>query len=1058
MKKINLFNEDWEFMLEGESDWQKIDIPHDWLISDTKNLYKTSVGLYKKSFEYEKLLPGEKLFLHFDGVYQDCTLYVNGKEVGEWKHGYTAFYFDIAGFLNAGTNKIEMRVRHDSPNSRWYSGAGIYRDVWLERKNAAHFIPDGIYITPIKDTINWKVEVDAEVETGGKVHEIKHKILEFENDNLYCENPRLWDIDDPFSYTLESRLLVDGVVADIVQTRFGFREIGFSPDDGFSLNGRLVPLKGVCQHHDLGGLGAAVHKDALKRQLLILREMGVNAIRTAHNPPAKIFMELCDEMGFVVMSEFTDMWLRSKTTYDYARFFDEYMARDVAAWIRRDRNCPSIIMWSIGNEIYDTHADPELGYETMLRLIDEVRKNDSKNHAPPTLCSNYMAWGPTQKCADFIKIIGYNYAENLYAEHRKNFPDWIIYGGETASTVQSRGIYHFPYEKGILCDDDFQCSSLGNSTTSWGGRSTEAVIFDHIGNLGQFIWTGTDYIGEPTPYSTKNSYFGQIDTAGFPKDSFYVYQSAWKDGEPMVHLFPYWDFSPNQPIDVRIASNMPKVELFLNGKSLGTREIDHSVKEKITASYIVPYEHGCIKAVAYDECGKIVAESERRSFGDAAKLKLDHTRVGELVFTEISALDAKGNPVDNANNRVKISVSGGTLLALDNGDSTDYDQYQGTDNRRLFSGKLLAIVKCDSEAEPIISAEFDQIDIPIRKIELIRKGDTFEITAKIHPENATHTDLQWRLAGASGIDNPHGELSISNNGKTATLLPKGDGEVYVRCTTKNGTENINLLSLLPMTVSGYGKPFIDPYSFVSAGLYTHSNADLATGLDRGIATAQTDANHICFDNIDFGTFGSDEITLWIFELGNKPINIEIWQGFAEKGELLSTVTYDIKSIWNTYQPATYKLPKKITGTQTISLVFRNGVHLKGFQFKSKTFEPIPFISRDNIYGDDYTITSTAIENIGNNVSITFGGMNFDKPATAIELRYRSKLDKNSIKLTLTTKDGSEHVNMLSLPQSADYCAAILPLETPFSGEGEINFTFLPGSSIDLEMFIFNKSN
>ncbi|MCL2456463.1 MAG: glycoside hydrolase family 2, partial [Defluviitaleaceae bacterium] len=496
MENFNLnFNFDWEFKIEGETEWKKISIPHDWLIGDVKNLYKNSVGLYRKFFELKNFSSREKIFLRFDGVYQDCDLHVNGKKVGEWKHGYTAFEFEITEFLREEQNEILVTVRHESPNSRWYSGAGIFRDVTLIRKNAAHFKRDGIYVTPYKDEKNnWKAKIETEVEADEQEYEIKYFFAELPcNDGIYKPIelliPRVWDINDPVCYMLKCELLVNGEVVDTAHTRFGFREINFTPEK-FFLNGRHVPIRGVCQHHDLGGLGAAFHKDAARRQLQILREMGVNAIRTAHNPPAAAFMELCDEMGFLVMSEFTDMWLRPKTNFDYARFFDEWVERDVSAWIRRDRNCPSIIMWSVGNEIYDTHADPELGLRTLKRLICEVKKHDPNNHAFPTLCSNYMAWEPTQKCADEIKLIGYNYAERLYSEHKSAHPDWIIYGGETASTVQSRGVYHFPFAKPILCEDDEQCSSLGNSTTSWGARSTEAVIRDHENNLGQFIWTG----------------------------------------------------------------------------------------------------------------------------------------------------------------------------------------------------------------------------------------------------------------------------------------------------------------------------------------------------------------------------------------------------------------------------------------------------------------------------------------------------------------------------------------------------------------------------------------
>ena len=346
-----------------------------------------------------------------------------------------------------------------------------------------------------------------------------------------------------------------------------------------TLNGKKIKLNGVCEHHDLGALGAAFNKAALKRRFVILKEMGVNAVRTAHNMPAVELMELADEMGILIVSEAFDMWEKSKTPYDYARFFKEWAHIDVKSWVMRDRNHPSLLMWSIGNEIYDTHAG-ERGQEVTKMLMDYVLKYDPRENAKVTIGSNFMPWENAQKCADIVKVAGYNYAEKYYKKHHEEHQDWIIYGSETASIVQSRGIYHFPFEKSILADDDEQCSALGNSTTSWGAKSAEACIIaerDTPFSLGQFIWTGFDYIGEPTPYHTKNSYFGQIDTATFKKDSYYIYQAEWTDykTKPMVHIFPYWDFNKGQMIDVRVCSNACKIELQLNGITIGTHVIDH---------------------------------------------------------------------------------------------------------------------------------------------------------------------------------------------------------------------------------------------------------------------------------------------------------------------------------------------------------------------------------------------------------------------------------------------------------------------------------------------------
>ena len=1135
--KATLWTDNWKFKLyheaveniftvpfgsiETDSTWQDVELPHDWLISDTKNLYKTGVGVYKKTFSLS--IPssahsltcaqssscclqaiaqdgacGKNYFLRFDGIYMDSTLYVNGQEVAQWKNGYTAFTQDITSFVHSGENEVVVCVNYQSPNSRWYSGAGIYRDCWLIEKGETYFPLDAVYVTPHKlDAETWQVDVDAEI--VGVADSIGYRLLEIGADStdvfegahattpaiasasfkFDITSPKLWDIITPTNYILELTLYQNGKVCDITHTRFGFREISYSATDGFYLNGRRVSIKGVCQHHDLGALGAAVHKDALRRQLEILRGMGVNAIRTAHNPPAAVLMQLADEMGFLVMSEFADVWRRSKTKYDYARFFDDWAARDIASWIRRDRNCPSIIMWSIGNEIYDTHADFEDGAKTMQFLMDEVTKHDPKMHAPPTLSSNYMPWENTQKCADIIKLIGYNYAEYLYHDHHKKNPSWIIYGGETASIVQSRGIYHFPLKCSLLADDDLQCSAIGNSAVSWGAKSTEVNITNHRDatfNMGQFLWTGTDYIGEPTPYHTKNSYFGQVDTAGFPKDSYYIYKSAWTNvkEEPFVHLYPYWDWSEGQPVDVRIASNASRVELFLNGESLGAKDIDHEKGLKLTADYIVPYAPGCITAVAYDTSGGVIAKCERHSFSDAVALELAYTKwsIGGLTFVEITAVDANGNTVENATNRVTVTVLGGKLIGLDNGDSTDYDQYQNNNSRRLFSGKLLAIV---SGYMPQVVAEIDWTDVPIRKIELQQNDDI--ITAKIHPQNATYSDIEWRLANEAGIDSPLGRLDVIPELEEAheniselesacmclseygvKLSPKGDGTVYVRASTKNGKPHPSLISLLPIEITGYGTTFLDPYTFISGGLYNRSSHPMDNGNERGIATARDRQSQVGFANLDFGKFGTDEFTIWLFPLVVEPFPIDIWLGMpGDKGaRKLTTVTYDKGSIWNTYQPVTYTLPERLTGVQTLCFVVNIKVHIKGFQFKSKAAYRLPFGANDSIYGDNFTTKGNAVESIGNNVTISFDNMIFDSQAKAcgIALCWRTKQDKTSVKLVFTSESGAEIVNMISVPAQDEYASAKFLLDAPLEGGGRLDFIFLPGTDIDLEWFEF----
>ena len=855
------FNDGWEFAKSnlGVKDsnslkFEQVDIPHDWLIYNTLNLYEDSIGWYRKSFICAR--DKKQFILCFDGVYMDSSIYVNGRFVGEWKYGYSSFEHDITDALVTGKNEILVKVIYQSPNSRWYSGAGIYRNVWLKRRNKNHIVTDGIYITTRQKDNGWQVEVDTEISIYQAV-QISHTILykdqiiatssrtvelgdfSINKQTLFVENPLLWSTDDPNLYKLitkldlvcsdkaanQSRLKIESISHNI-----GFRKIVIDPSEGLMLNGRKMKLNGVCEHHDLGALGSAFNKVALKRRFVILKEMGVNAVRTSHNMPAVEFMELADEMGILVVSEAFDMWERSKTAFDYARFLKEWSYRDVKSWVMRDRNHPSLIMWSIGNEIYDIHAGKR-GQEVTKMLMDYVLKYDPMQNAKVTFGSNFMPWENAQKCADIVKVVGYNYAEKYYQKHHDLHEDWIIYGSETASIVQSRGVYHFPFEKSILADDDEQCSSLGNSSTSWGAKSAEACIIaerDTLFSLGQFIWTGFDYIGEPTPYHTKNSYFGQIDTATFKKDSYYIYQAEWTDykTKPMVHIFPYWDFNKGQMIDVRVCSNACKIELHLNGITIGTHDIDHEHGFQLVGCWKIPYAEGELKAIAYDEKGKIIATDIKKSFGDASRIRLHADKEKlvanglDLIFVEISMEDEYGNVVENANNRVGVQVTGvGRLLGLDNGDSTDYDQYKGL-SRKLFSGKLMAIIGSTLELGKIkieVSSmglenkthEFESMltndgdvkgtsariknvwlpcvmgsyeEIPLRKIQIISdSGQVFDelrkeinVRATLYPQDSSYQEVEWSTVNDVGIVSNIAKVEVI--GHVAKVIAIGDGE------------------------------------------------------------------------------------------------------------------------------------------------------------------------------------------------------------------------------------------------------------------------------------------
>lgn len=974
--------------------WQAVDVPHDWLIGDVNHLYESGEGWYKRILQLH-LCAGERAVLRFMGVYMDATVYVNGKAVFQWKYGYSTFDVDITENACEGANEIVIQCRYASPNTRWYSGAGLYREVFLYLLPAVHFAMDGIYVTTKNAGKEWQVLIQSEIinacaadaevchtfyaPDGGIVAETRQRTNDTINAQiLYVDQPLLWDTTEPNLYRLESKVESMGEAQTVTQ-HIGFKTLRFTADQGLFLNGKHKKLHGVCLHHDLGALGAAMNKAALRRQLAIMQEMGVNAVRTSHNMPAKELMELCDEMGILVLSEAFDMWENCKTEYDYARFFPAWAERDVRSWVRRDRNHASLLMWSLGNEIYDTYSGPR-GHEVQNQLMQWVRQSDPLCHALCTTGNNYMPWENAQKCAEDLDVVGYNYGENYYAPHHAQHPHWVIYGSETYSIVQSRGVYHFPIEAENLSDDDLQCSSLGNSNTSWGAKSRERCITDDRDAdfcLGQFIWSGFDYIGEPTPYHTKNSYFGLVDTAGFPKDAYYAFKSAWTDGreKPFVHLYPYWDFNEGQLIDVQVSTNLPRVRLFVNGRALEEKQIDHAHGLELIPHWKIPYERGSIRAEAYDENGNFIVSKERHSFGDAAKIIIEREdkpffATGEdLAFLTITVIDNEGNPVENANNRMHVTVSGaGRLMGLDNGDSTDLDDWQ-CNEKRLFAGKLLVMVGSTMKAgvvnvsvsspglaESVLCFESEAAqaregvsycracndgrhidEIPIRKIVLsFPEGTTMDktrpfitATAEVFPKNATADDLCWRVTNALGIDSPL--VSIHASGHTAKITARGDGDFYVRCMANNGASHPRIISQMEGKVSGFGEATINPYAFVSGGLCTLSRGEIGPGNERGVSTARDGDSMVGFENVDFGRTGAQSITLSIFALDSASHAFELWLGDPQNnGQKLIDAVYQKPSIWNVYQDETYRLPVRITGKQTLCLVAHDKMHIKGF--------------------------------------------------------------------------------------------------------------------------------
>ena len=1145
MKTKQLIKYDWELQKTAiqsgvipetynEKEFYKVVVPHDWMIGQAENLYEDSVGWYRRSIQIAD--SAQRQFLRFEGVYMDCTVFVNGRKAGEWKYGYTTFEVEITEYVQQGENEILVKVVHQCPNSRWYTGAGIYRPAWLISREQAHFAPDGIYIYTEKADGGYHTQISAEVVLPeGAVpadYSVIYKMYDRKNNlvavvtvsaedteaDLFVENAQEWSVNWPYLYELRSELVYvggaegaykRGELLDEETVSYGYRTLKFTPDKGFFLNGEHVKLNGVCLHHDLGCLGSAMNKNALRRQLEIMQDMGANAIRTAHNMPAVELMELADEMGILILSESFDCWKKPKNPYDYARFFDEWVEKDVANWIRRDRNHPSVIMWSVGNEIYDTHAD-ERGQETLRMLMALVAEHDPKGNAPATLGSNFMPWPNTQKCADIIKIMGYNYAEKLYEEHHQAHPDWIIYGSETSSIVQSRGIYHFPMEKEILADDDEQCSSLGNSITSWGAPSIEFCILkerDTEYSLGQFLWSGIDYLGEPTPYHGRNSYFGLVDTAGFPKDVFYMYQAGWNHYrvKPVIHIFPYWDFNPGQQIDIRVVSNAPEIELFANGVSQGRVKLDQKKGKKLTGDWKLAFAPGELYAVAYDENGKVIAEDTKETFFDAAEICLEADKTvipaddEQLIFVTISMRDIAGNPVENANNRVNVTVCGAGMLAgLDNGDSTDKDQYQ-TNSRRLFSGKLLAVIRSNGAAgeskvtvtsegmeeavlllqaegkntEPTLSEVYrlrenqaEQILVPIRKIELVPQGPTVltenctttTVKAVLCPENADAQELTWRVTDDAGVDSTFATIRPNKeNSKEATIEVKGDGSFRVRCMCKNGKKAYDLISVLEYKAEGLGVRNLNPYEFLSASLFSATGGLIGNGNERGISTQRDGNSWVAYENLDFGEFGSDEVEIPVFSFGGAT-PFTFWEGIPheEGSRIIGARDYTLPSVWNTYIPDTFRLNKRLRGITTFAVELDRKIHMKGFQFtkQEKAFAKLSAAEADSIYGDSYEVQGTAITGIGNNVTLVFEKMDFGESGAAkLVICGKTPHEVNNIRLLTEWEDGRKEQESLEFSYAENTKEIAFDI-APKCGKAKVSFVFLPGSAFDFEWFRF----
>lgn len=1126
-----LFNDGWQFCLcdigtelsalPGRH-WYDVELPHDWLINDTSKLYETGEGWYRRSLPCSAEQLSGRVLLNFDGVYMNSTLFVNGKEVGSWTYGYSAFEHDITDFLHEGENELLLRVSHQSPNTRWYSGAGIFRDVMLKLRPAAYIGTNGVYIhSAPQPEGGWTTEVETDV--VGEASDIRMLLEVFDpagasmggygmeahfdgghekfTASFNSTDPELWSVDDPMLYTLKISLYSGSELLDCVNETFGYRTAEFDPDRGFLLNGEPVKLHGVCMHHDLGALGSALNEAALARQLRIMKEMGVNAIRTSHNMPARQLVQLCDEMGLLVDSEAFDMWEKPKTEFDNHRFFTEHAERDVRSWIERDRNHPCIIMWSIGNEINDT-IDPH-GLDITKRLYEYVLKYDPKGNAAPTIGSNYMGNENAQKCSDVVKLAGYNYSEYLYDEHHAKYPDWVIYGSETASAVRSRGIYRFPAELPLLTGEDCQCSSLDNSVVGWGSSAMKSWRLDRDCPFccGQFIWTGFDYIGEPTPYNTKNSYFGIVDTAGFPKDIYYFYQSVWVSPEQkkVLHIVPsYWDFIPGQEIDVLIYSNARDVELFLNGKSIGSHVMELETSQDMRAHFKVPFEPGVLRVVGHfadgSECSEVL-----HTPSDPAAVVLTSDKETlladgrDIAFVEISTVDVNGIPVGNARNRIRVEVSGaGRLVGLDNGDSTDYDSYKGN-NRRLFSGKLLAMIESTLEPGEITvrayseGLENDELrlvsencgevsgvsvvtenkfpavcraytgEVPARLLLPEVDVNSFdperrsaEIRAKLLPENCTYDDISWSVVRRNGVESNLAQ--VEGSGRSAVVTAKGDGEFFVRAMVHNGAEHPQVIADIPFTAEGLGAAVRDAYSFISASTLDSSN--VPTNIIEDGALSNFDGRTVMtYSDIDFGKTGSQIISLSVGTCFDMPV--EVWEGTPDDGKLICRVDFGNNGHWCGFAGQDFALAERLTGVRTISVVIDSRVIFGGFSFVpiERAYDTNWVGEADSVYGDDYRIDGRRVTDIGNNVIINYEGLDFGEGGSeALIISGETGNPMNQIQLRYTPAGGAQKTVLLEFQQDG---GREQRFDIPkLSGVNDVSFVFMPGSRFDFDWFRF----
>ena len=764
------FDNNWKFYLGNadnaknisfnDASWRNLNLPHDWSIelpfdstSPTGNsggALRGGIGWYRKTFTIPESSKGKHIFIDFDGVYMNSEVFINGHSLGVRPNGYISFRYELTPYLKFGDEKniIAVKVSNDpQPNSRWYSGSGIYRNVWLVTTTRLAINQWGTFVTtPLiskeKAEVNLSVTIKNLVGTGvpiniySFIYDSKGKIVAKANsDSAYSilndslsiitqkfiiQNPKLWSLNDPYMYKIVTKLYQVGMefskdLSDEYATTFGIRYFNFDADKGFSLNDKPVKIIGVCDHHDLGCLGTAINTRALQRQLEILKGMGINGIRTSHNPPAPELLALCDKMGFIVMDEAFDMWKKQKNPYDYHLYWDEWHKKDLQDQVMRDRNHPSVFIWSIGNEIpeqWGDHGKDTSGRRIARELASIIHSLDTTR--PITSALNNPWPGNEIYISGALDLVGFNYNQKAYKNFPTSFPGKKFIATETVSAIATRGHYDMPsdsirrwpsnWDKPIeSANNDLTCSAYDNCSVPWGSTQEETLkeLLKYDFASGMFIWTGFDYIGEPTPYPfpARSSYFGIVDLAGFPKDSYYLYQSLFTNKD-VLHIFPHWNWKQGQTIDVWAYYNhADEVELFLNGKSLGIKK---KTGDDMHVMWRVAYQPGILKAVSRKD-GKVVLTKEIKTAGAPAKIILSADRSNinadgkDLSFVTATIVDKDGNMVPDANNLIKFSISSnGFIAGTDNGYEADLTSFKSSE-RKAYNGLALAVVQSNGK-------------------------------------------------------------------------------------------------------------------------------------------------------------------------------------------------------------------------------------------------------------------------------------------------------------------------------------------------------------------------